>query len=237
MAANARLFKRTAQGRTAASADHDDEVGSRSELVYRKLRQAIETGELKPGQRVMEVDVADWLKVSRTPVREGLRKLEAAGMLTMEPRVGLVVASLSRQAMLELYVMREILEGTAARLCARHASDGELLELEQVVRQEERLQGNYEALAKLNRQFHDAIHTGAHNRYLKKSLDAVNDSMWLLGKSQMLLPERATQAKAEHAAIYDAIRKRDPDAAEEAARRHVRSAQQQRLKAFFPEGK
>lgn len=237
MAANARLFKKPPQRRAAASADHDDEVGSRSELVYRKLRQAIETGELKPGQRIMEVDVADWLKVSRTPVREGLRKLEAAGMLTMEPRVGLVVASLSRQAMLELYVMREILEGTAARLCARHASDVELLELEQVVQQEERQQGNYAALAKLNRQFHDAIHTGAHNRYLKKSLDAVNDSMWLLGKSQMLLPERAKQAKAEHAAIYDAIRKRDPDAAEEAARRHVRSAQQQRLKAFFPEGK
>jgi DNA-binding GntR family transcriptional regulator len=232
MASNVRLFRKSPR---QGAAQNDDQPGSRGELVYRKLRQAIESGELKPGQRVMEVEVAEWLNVSRTPVREGLRRLEAEGMLAMEPRVGLVVASISRQAMLELYVMREVLEGTAARLCARHASDAEVLELGELVAQEERLHGNYEALAKLNRHFHDAIHRGAHNRYLKKSLDAVNDSMWLLGKSQMLLPERAKLAKKEHGALYAAIRDRDGDAAEAAARRHVRSAQQQRLKGLFPE--
>lgn len=234
MAANVRLFRKSP--RHGAAAQDDEQSGSRSKLVYRKLREAIESGELKPGQRVMEVEVAEWLAVSRTPVREGLRRLEAEGMLAMEPRVGLVVASISRQAMLELYVMREVLEGTAARLCARHASDAEVLELEQLVVEEGRLQGDYEALARLNRQFHDAIHRGAHNRYLKKSLDAVNDSMWLLGKSQMLVPERAKLARKEHAALFAAIRDRDPDAAEEAARGHVRSARQQRLKGLFPEG-
>jgi DNA-binding GntR family transcriptional regulator len=237
MASNTPLFKKPAARTSAARAKNDAQYASRSELVYQKLREAIEGGDLKPGQRVMEVEVADWLQVSRTPVREGLRKLEAEGMLSMEPRAGLVVASLSRQAMLELYVMREVLEGTAARLCARHASDLELMELQELVRQEGELQGNYDALAKLNRLFHDAIHTGAHNRYLKKSLNAVNDSMWLLGKSQMLLPERAKLAKTEHAELFAAIRKRDPEAAEKAARHHVRSAQQQRLKKLFPEAK
>lgn len=233
MASNVRLFRKSPR---QAGGQDDDQAGSRSELVYRKLRRAIERGELKPGERVMEVEVAEWLDVSRTPVREGLRRLEAEGMLALEPRVGLVVASISRQAMLELYVMREVLEGTAARLCARHASDAEILELGELVAQEERLQGDYEALAKLNRQFHGAIHRAAHNRYLKKSLDAVNDSMWLLGKSQMLLPERAKLARKEHAALYASIRSRDAEAAEAAARRHVRSAQQQRLKGLFPEG-
>jgi DNA-binding GntR family transcriptional regulator len=237
MASNTPLFRKPAARTNAARAKNDAQYASRGELVYQKLREAIEGGDLKPGQRVMEVEVAEWLHVSRTPVREGLRKLEAEGMLTMEPRAGLVVASLSRQAMLELYVMREVLEGTAARLCARHASDLELMELQEIIRQEEQQQGNYEALTKLNRLFHDAIHTGAHNRYLKKSLSAVNDSMWLLGKSQMLLPERAKLAKAEHGELYAAIRKRDPDAAENAARHHVRSAQQQRLKKLFPEAK
>ncbi|HWI14173.1 MAG TPA: GntR family transcriptional regulator, partial [Burkholderiales bacterium] len=213
MASNVRLFRTSPR---QAAAQSDEPPGSRSDLVYRKLRQAIENGQLKPGQRVMEVEVAEWLKVSRTPVREGLRRLEAEGMLALEPRIGLVVGSISRQAMLELYVMREVLEGTAARLCARHASDAEVLELAELVAQEERLQRNYEALAKLNRQFHDAIHRGAHNRYLKKSLDAVNDSMWLLGKSQMLMPERAKLAKKEHGALYAAIRDRDGDAAEAA---------------------
>ena len=81
------------------------------------------------------------------------------------------------------------------------------------------------------------MHRGAHNRYLEKSLSAVNDSMWLLGKSQMLLPHRAKTALAEHRELMAAIRKRDPDLAEAAARRHVRSAQKERLKQLFPESR
>jgi DNA-binding GntR family transcriptional regulator len=208
---------------------------SRSELVYQKLRQAMESGELRPGQRVMEVEIAEWLEVSRTPVREALRRLESEGMLEMEPRNGLVVASISRQAMLELYVMREVLEGTAARLCARNASDIELMELQELVKREARLQDDLEALARHNRQFHEAVHRGAHNRYLEKSLYAVTDSMGLLGRSQMLLPHRAKTAQAEHAEIARAIEKRDPDAAEAVARRHVRAAQRERVKLLFPQ--
>ena len=217
-------------------ADAPPDGASLSERAYQRLRTAIATGELKPGQRVMEVEVAEWLQMSRTPVREALRRLESGGMLAVEPRTGVVVASISRQAMLELYVMREVLEGTAARLCARHASDFEIMELEELVKREAQHQGNFEALARHNRLFHEAIHRGAHNRYLEKSLEAVNDSMCLLGPSQMLIPARAQTAKAEHAELVKYIKKRDADAAEAAARRHVRSAQQQRLKQFFPEG-
>ena len=233
MGSNTPLFRKSV-ARASAAARSDAQYSSRGELVYKKLREAIEGGELKPGQRVMEVEVANWLKVSRTPVREALRRLESEGMLAVEPRMGLVVASLTREAMLELYVMREVLEGTAARLCARNASDLEIMELEEIVKREERLQGDFEGLARHNKLFHDVVHRGAHNRYLEKSLAAVNDSMHLLGPSQMLLPERAKTAKAEHAELLDAIRKRDGEAAEEVARRHVRSAQQQRLKQLFP---
>ena len=211
----------------------EPEYASRSELAYQKLREAIESGELKPGQRVMEVEIAEWLAVSRTPVRDALRRLESEGMLEVEPRNGLVVASISRQAMLELYVMREVLEGTAARLCARNASELEILELKELVKREERLED--EALARHNRQFHEAVHRGAHNRYLEKSLSAVNDSMWLLGKSQMLIPERANTSRAEHAELFEAIERRDADAAEAIARRHVQSARTERLKQLFPE--
>ena len=70
-------------------------------------------------------------KVSRTPVRDAMRRLESEGMVTHEPRSELVIAKLDRQAVMELYVMREVLEGTAARLCARHASDMEVEELVQ----------------------------------------------------------------------------------------------------------
>ena len=233
MSSNTMLFRRPAARPAAAAADSD--TRSRSDLVYRRLRDALQSGALKPGQRVMEVEVANWLQVSRTPVREALRRLESEGLLALEPRMGLVVASISRQAMLELYVMREVLEGTAARLCARHASDPEVTELEELVKREARLQGNHPELARHNRLFHEAIHRGAHNRYLEKSLAAVNDTMHLLGPSQLLIPERAQQSQAEHAELFEYIRNHDADGAEAAARRHVRSAQQQRVKNLFPD--
>ena len=209
--------------------------GARGEHAYRRLRDAIQQGELKPGQRVMEIEVADWLRVSRTPVRDAIRRLEAEGMLEHEPRNGLVVARLDRQAVMELYVMREILEGTAAGLCARHASDMELQDLADLVDRERERAGDFEGLARHNRRFHEAIHRGAHNRYLEKSLAAVNDSMGLLGTPLMLLPHRAKTAAQEHARLVGAIQRRDPDAAEEAARGHVRAAQRERLKRLFPE--
>lgn len=209
--------------------------GSRSEHVYRRLRDAIQQGEFKSGQRVMELEVADWLKVSRTPVRDAIRRLEAEGMLEHEPRSGLVVASLDRQAVMELYVMRETLEGTAARLCARHASDMEIQDLVDLVERERQMQGDFEALARHNVRYHAAIRRGAHNRYLEKSLAAVNDSMGLLGQPLMLLPHRAQAALAEHERIVQSVQRRDPDAAEAAAREHVRAAQRERLKRLFPD--
>ena len=209
--------------------------GSRGEHVYRRLRDAIREGEFKSGDRVMEIEIADWLKVSRTPAREAIRRLEAEGMLEHEPRNGLVVARLDRQAVMELYVIRETLEGTAARLCARHASDMEVLGLIELIERERGLQGDSEAVARHNRLFHEAIHRGAHNRYLEKSLMAVNDSMVLLGKPLMLLPHRAQAALIEHTEIAHAIQRHEPDAAEEAARKHVRAAQRERLKRLFPE--
>jgi DNA-binding GntR family transcriptional regulator len=228
------LRRKTASRPSSTASGVDRQYASRSELVYAELREAIEQGKLKPGERVMEVEIAEWLNVSRTPVRDALRRLEMEGVLALEPRNGLVVSSLDRQAMVELYVMREVLEGTAARLCAEHASDFERMELTDLVKREEKLRGNFEALVRHNRLIHEAVHRGAHNRYLEKSLAAVNDSMWLLGKSQMLLPHRAKTAESEHRELAAAILKRDPAAAEEAARRHVRSAQHERMKQLFP---
>jgi len=213
---------------------HAPRHGSRSEHVYRRLRDAIQLGEFKSGHRVMEIEVAEWLKVSRTPVRDAIRRLEAEGMLEHEPRNGLVVARLDRQAVMELYAMRETLEGTAARLCARHASDMEIQDLADLIEHERQIQGDLEALPPHNRRFHQAIHRGAHNRYLEKSLVAISD-LGLLGSPLMSLPQRARTAVAEHAQIVEAIQRRDPDAAEEAARNHVRAAQRERLKRLFPE--
>src|SRR5688500_7003306 len=99
MGSNTPLFRKSIARASATAVKAEPQPGSRSELVYQKLREAIKGGDLKPGQRVMEVEVAHWLKVSRTPVREALRRLESDGILPLEPRNGLVVSSISRQAM------------------------------------------------------------------------------------------------------------------------------------------
>jgi DNA-binding GntR family transcriptional regulator len=224
--------KQTGESREPELAD-GKRHGSRNEFVYQMLRKSIESGELKPGDRVMEFEIAEKLKVSRTPIRDALRRLESDGILEIEPRFGLRVASLSRQSILELYTMRELLEATAARLCATFATEIEMLDLEQMLAREKQLRGDYEALAKHNRRFHEAIYHGAHNKYLEKSLHAVNDSMWLLGKSQMLDPARAEQAYEQHEQLLHAILSRDAVLAEKLALAHIQAAKKARLAALF----
>jgi DNA-binding GntR family transcriptional regulator len=231
--ANAVANKKTTRRAAVVVIEAPKQYSSRNESVYQAIRSAIERGDMQPGKRVMELEIAEWLSVSRTPVREALRRLETEGMLEIKPRIGLVVASLDRQAVMELYAMRELLEVTAAGLCAVHATELECIELEELVRREQRFQGNADELVRHNRRFHDAIHRGAHNRYLTKSLNAVNDSMWLLGPSQMRLPHRAKAALGEHAALFGAIQKRDAKAAEAAARNHVQAAKRERMKLLF----
>jgi DNA-binding GntR family transcriptional regulator len=204
------------------------------ELAYAKLHSAIQAGTFEPGQRMMETEVADWLKMSRTPARDAMRRLENEGLLVHEPRLGLVIATLDHAAVIELYTMREVLEGTAARLAARYASELEVEQLLELIAVEKKLKGKYDELAEHNQRFHRALRQAAHNRFLLRALITVRDSMGLLGKSQMTLPHRAAAALKEHEQIVRAIEKRDADAAEAAARAHVRAAQRERIKSFMP---
>jgi DNA-binding GntR family transcriptional regulator len=203
--------------------------------AYERLRALVKDGVLKPGDRVIEATVAQQLGVSRTPVRDAIRRLEAEGLLDYEPRAGLVVAKLDRRGVAELYEMREVLEGTSARLFTRHASDMEVQELVELVELERELQARPEELPAHNLKFHRQIHRGAHNRFLERALRAVNAVRWLLGPTQMMAAPRAAQALEEHAELVEAIRRRDPERAEAAARKHLRSAHARRMKTLFPQ--
>jgi DNA-binding GntR family transcriptional regulator len=201
----------------------------RSELAYRRLLEALLDGRLKPGQRVRETQLAEQFGISRTPVREALRRLQNEGLLTTEPYRGMTVARLDQQAVMELYLMREVLEGTAAGLAARHAADAEIDLLEDILAEERQAGEDPERRATLNRRFHGTIYHAAHNRYLLRSLNALRDSMAILGATTYKVEGRAAKALAEHQTILAAIRARDPQSAEQAARRHIRAAQRARL--------
>jgi DNA-binding GntR family transcriptional regulator len=212
----------------------DSQRGSQGGHAYQKLRGLVKDGVLKPGDRIVEASIASQLKVSRTPVRDAIVRLQAEGLLDYEPRSGLVVAKLDRRGVVELYEMREVLEGTAARLFTRHASDVEVEQLGEFVELERQLQGNARDLASHNLKFHAQIHRGAHNRFLEKALRAVNAVRWLLGPTQMVDTARAEQSLSEHTELVRAIQRRDAETAELIARKHLRSAHVQRMKTLFP---
>lgn len=202
----------------------------RGESAYARLKNEIARGEMAPGSRVREVEIAERLGISRTPVREALRRLEADGLITHVPHLGAAVAKLDHQAVIELYDMREVLEGTAARYAARHASEAEVQDLADIVETEMERAENPAALAQINRTFHSGLYHAGHNRFLLKALGSLSDAMILLGGTTLFIESRSLTAHEEHLAIVGAIAARDPEAAEDAARLHIRNAQRARLK-------
>lgn len=204
--------------------------------TYDRIRAAISSGHLKPGERVTEAGLAKWLSVSRTPVREAIFRLESEGLLTRLPRQGLTVRQLNYQEVVELYAMREVLEGTAARFAASHASEAEIDTLADIVASERASPPpDPKQAAQLNKQFHSVIYRAAHNRYLLESLRALGDAMTLLGSTTLALPGRHSEALDEHDAIVAAIRARDADAAEAAARAHIKAAKRNRIRIILQE--
>jgi DNA-binding GntR family transcriptional regulator len=174
------------------------------------------------------------LGVSRTPVREALARLQERGLVEATP-LGLMAAQLGHQQTLELYALRAVLEGAAARFATQHASESEILALRQPCAAFAEALGSAERLARLNRQFHLGIIEAAHNRYLKRALEDLHITLALLPSTTFTVAGRPEAVIVEHAAILEAIARRDADAAEAAARDHIRNAQVPRLQVLFRE--
>jgi DNA-binding GntR family transcriptional regulator len=209
-----------------------------AEQAYLRLHEAIRNEVFKPGQRMMEKDLAKWLDMSRTPVRDALRRLETEGVVVHEPHLGLVITQFDQSGVMELYSIREILEGTAAGFAARHATEFEISQLMHLVDSQHALKGDTRRLGENNERFHRTIYQAAHNRFLIRSLDSALVCMGLLSRNHanLALEKRMQDSFREHEAVALAISRRKPKEAEEAARAHVRGALQERLKLFPPGG-
>lgn len=216
--------------RLAAYADADRSK-SRADFVFESLRDAIADGRIAVGERVREIEIAQSLGVSRTPVREALQRLHERGLLVFGAGRGLVVAGLSQHQVLQLYAMREILEGSAARFAAQHATETDIVILYRLQRELANAAPDAGALAALNRQFHQAIYEAAHNQYLQQTLNMLHDSLALFHNTTFRMPVRRSDSDEEHRRIVAAIERRDPNGAEEAAREHIRRAQRTRFEA------
>ncbi|MBO6776210.1 MAG: GntR family transcriptional regulator [Marinibacterium sp.] len=197
--------------------------------AYSMILEAIDVGVYKPGDRLVESDLAERFGVSRTPIREALQRLETQSLLERDGR-SLIVAALDHNQMAELYVVRRELEGLAARLAAKHATEEEVRVLRDMVTADDALVGDPSALSRANRRFHKQIHLASHNRYLVQQLDLVHRTMALMATTSLAAEGRGQIAQAEHDRIVRAIEDRDEAEAEAALRDHISIAFMTRLR-------
>lgn len=208
--------------------DSSDET-PQGQIVYRRLLEEIGSGVLQPGARLREVELAERLGHSRTPVREAIRMLEADGLVVHLPRQGATVRVLDYVEVMELYEMRTVLEGTAARLAARMANTAELRQLADLNAEFQETKDEQLA-AQLNRQFHAMLLEASRNRFLLRSMRGLQKTMLILGPTTLLETDRTAIAASEHDLVLEALMARDGVAAEAAMRAHMEAAQLARLR-------
>ena len=198
--------------------------------VYNRLLDDIASGELRPGERLREVALANRLKVSRTPVREALKDLEADGLVEHLPRVGASIKSLSYAEVVELYEMRAVLEGLAAKMAARSASDLELQALAKLNTQMAQAIDVPAQMAQLNRNFHRLLFNAAKNRYLLQAVSMVQKTLLVVGPSTLTEVSRASAVIEEHARVIEALMAREGAKAEAAMVAHIEASHRARLR-------
>ena len=208
------------------------QVMSQGEAAYHRLYEAIRSGDFRPGDRLREIEVAERLALSRTPVREALRKLESDGIVEHRPRLGAVIRTLTPSEVVELYEMRLVLERTAAQMAAKHANDAEIDLLNDINDQIAALGDDTQQAAALNQDFHHRIYLASRNRFLLASARGLNNALMLLGPTTLDDEARIKTVSAQHARIIGAIRAGDQTAVGDAAEAHLQTSLRHRLKGL-----
>ena len=198
------------------------------DVVFENLREAILEGKLKPGQRLMEVQLAEQLGVSRTPVREAIRKLELEGLVIMLPRKGAYVANMSLKDILDVLEIRASLEGLAASLAAERISPEDIKKLEDIAEEFEKSANtsDVEALLKKDVEFHECIFKATNNKRLHQLINSLWEQVYRFRVTYISDYDSSVSIINEHKLILEAIKKGDTDTAKKHAREHIEKAEQ-----------
>jgi len=193
------------------------------EIVFDYLKNAIISGELKPGERLMEIAIAQQLGVSRTPVREAIRKLEKEKFIEMIPRKGAYVASTTLKDMLDVLEVRRLLEGFASELAAERMTDEGLVDLLRIHKGFLKAldENETDAMVAFDNEFHDHIFEAAENIKLVEIAKGLSEQVQRYRLSYFTEFSNFEELREWHEKIYDAIEKKDAKRAGEVARRHV----------------
>ena len=193
------------------------------EMVYEELKMQILTGAIIPGTRMMEVELAEEMGVSRTPIREAIRKLEKEGLVTIEPRRGAYASMISTEDMVEILEVRQDLEGLAAFFAAERMQPAQLDELKEVSSNynEAVTRGSMEDMIKYDTRFHRIIVDSCHNKILVQMIEQLQELVLRFRYIYYDNFKRAENMPEEHEAILKAIESKDANLAREAADVHI----------------
>ncbi|MGI6668203.1 MAG: GntR family transcriptional regulator [Acetivibrionales bacterium] len=204
------------------------------EIIFDTLREAIIAGELKPGERLMEVQLAEKMGVSRTPVREAIRKLELEGLVEMLPRKGARVAHLSEKEIMDVLEVRATLDGLASSLSALRITDSEKKELKNVLAQfivcVER--NNLQGSIKKDVEFHDVIYRSSRNNKLIQISNNLREQVQRYRVIYIKDYSSSEELVKEHTEICDAISRRDPEAAMKFAQEHIKKQEESIIRSI-----
>ena len=207
------------------------------ELVCENIRQAIIDGTFSPGERLMEIQLADEMGVSRTPVREAIRKLELEGFVVMIPRRGTYVADISIKDITEIYEIRTCLDTLAAGLAAERITDEELEALNRLLVEigQHIADNNMEKIVEADTAFHDILYQASRNERLRSIINNLREQLTGIRGRSMSYPGRLIETMEEHRTLVDSIAARDSERAQEAARVHIENAEHTLMKSLMVE--
>ena len=194
-----------------------------SEDVYDVLRSAILGGDLLPGSRIVEADIARQMAISRSPVREAVRKLEQEGLVEYVPRRGTIVVGLSREDVADAYQLRAHLEAYGARLAATRASDASLAQLLDLIERmrECAVAKDLDGLVAADVEFHHQICRASGSRRLLQAWQTLNPAQWTMLSGLRVSDLSLEQIAERHWPILAALESRNPDTAESIIRAHI----------------
>ncbi len=196
-----------------------------SDSICEVLRQDILSGKLKPGQRLMEIHYAQQLGVSRTPLREAMRKLELEGLVTIVPRRGAHVTVISKKDVEEVLEVRTVLDGLAAMLAMQHMTNQDLDALQELIRQFEksvRLQ-DLDAQIKTDEAFHEYIYMKSENERLISINHSIKDHIYRCRVLYLKDISDTAQVDQEHRALLQAFEEKDAKKVRQLSEEHVKN--------------
>ena len=204
------------------------------EAVCETLRDAIRKGILEPGERLMEVQLAEELGISRTPVREAIRKLEQEGYVIMMPRRGTYVSDISTNDVKEIFEIRSALESLATGLAARRIEPEELETLQNLLVEIEGYieKNDIEKIVETDIKFHGLLYQVSRNERLVNIINNLKEQLARFRTLSMSYPGRLQETLEEHSEMVEAIANGDVSAARDAAEHHMERAEKTLLKAM-----